>query len=61
MNTFGGSLSQGRLHGMGHIAEAALQVSGRAGARRVSDPGVVCVLDGSPMLRGGGLVLSGEP
>jgi acetyl-CoA acetyltransferase len=57
VNTFGGSLSQGRLHGMGHIAEAALQVMGRAGARQVSPADAVCVLDGSPMLRGGGLVL----
>jgi acetyl-CoA acetyltransferase len=58
VNTFGGSLSQGRLHGMGHIAEAALQVSGRAGQRQVSDAGAVCVFDGSPMYRGGGLVLT---
>ncbi len=57
VNTFGGSLSQGRLHGMGHIAEAALQVMGRAGARQVDHADAVCVFDGSPMLRGGGLVL----
>jgi acetyl-CoA acetyltransferase len=57
VNTFGGSLSQGRLHGMGHIAEAALQVMGRAAARQVQSADAVCVFDGSPMLRGGGLVL----
>ena len=57
VNTFGGSLSQGRLHGMGHIAEAALQVMGRGAARQVDPADAVCVFDGSPMLRGGGLVL----
>ena len=35
INTFGGSLSAGRLHGIWHIAEAAMQVSGRAGAHQV--------------------------
>jgi acetyl-CoA acetyltransferase len=61
VNTFGGSLSQGRLHGMGHVAEAVHQVRGSAGARQVRDPRAVLVLDGSPMLRGGGLVLTGTP
>ena len=57
VNTFGGSLSQGRLHGMGHIAEAALQVTGRAGPRQLRKAEAVCVFDGSPMLRGGGMVI----
>jgi acetyl-CoA acetyltransferase len=61
LNTFGGSLSQGRLHGMGHVAEAVEQLRGDAGPRQV--PGLaqrpaVLVLDGSPMLRGGGLVFT---
>jgi acetyl-CoA acetyltransferase len=34
-NTFGGSLGEGRLHGIGHLREAFLQVTGRAGARQV--------------------------
>ena len=58
VNTFGGSLSQGRLHGMGHIAEAVLQLSGRAGERQLGDPGAIAVFDGSPMLRGSGMVLT---
>src|SRR5262249_46070851 len=37
LNTFGGSLSQGRLHSFGHLAEGALQASGQAGARQVSN------------------------
>ena len=35
VNTFGGSLGEGRLHGMGHLREAAMQVMGRAGERQV--------------------------
>jgi acetyl-CoA acetyltransferase len=35
MNTFGGSLSEGRFHGMGHIMEAVLQLRGGAGQRQV--------------------------
>lgn len=61
VNTFGGSLSQGRLHGMGHAVEAVLQVSGRAGQRQVRVGSVVCVLAGSPMFRGSGLVVTSEP
>lgn len=61
VNTFGGSLSQGRLHGMGHTAEAVLQVTGRAGERQLDDVDAVSVFVGSPMLRGGGLILTREP
>ena len=35
LNTFGGSLGEGRLHGIGHLREAILQVSGRAGPRQL--------------------------
>lgn len=35
-NTFGGALGEGRLHGMGHVREAALQAMGRAGPRQVA-------------------------
>jgi acetyl-CoA acetyltransferase len=61
VNTFGGSLSQGRLHGMGHIAESVLQISRRAGVRQLADPGAVVVFDGSPMLRGSGMILTRNP
>lgn len=44
LNTFGGSLGEGRMHGMGHLREAYLQASGRAGARQVrSGPALVHV------------------
>jgi hypothetical protein len=61
VNTFGGSLSEGRLHGMGHIAEAVFQVTGRAGQRQIPGAAAVCAIDGSPMLRGSGLVVTREP
>jgi acetyl-CoA acetyltransferase len=61
LNTFGGSLSEGRLHGMGHLAEAALQVTGRAGARQVPDCHASCAIDGSPLLRGSGIVFTSTP
>ena len=57
----GGALSQGRLHGMGHAAEAVLQASGRAGARQVRDASAIAVFSGSPMYRGSGLVVTSEP
>ena len=61
MNTFGGSLSEGRLHGMGHLAEAALQVTGRAGERQIDGAEAVCAIDGSPLLRGSGMVFTSKP
>jgi acetyl-CoA acetyltransferase len=61
LNTFGGSLSEGRMHGMGHIAEAVRQVTGRAEKRQLKDAEAVCAIDGSPMLRGSGLVVTRSP
>ena len=61
VNTFGGSLSEGRLHGMGHLAEAALQVMGRAGPRQIAGCHASCAIDGSPLLRGSGVVFTSEP
>ena len=60
-NTFGGALSQGRLHGMGHLAEAVLQVSDRAGPRQIPGAEAVAVFDGSPMLRGSAVVITRNP
>lgn len=37
VNTGGGSHSGGRLHGLNHVAEAVLQLSGRAGVRQIPD------------------------
>jgi hypothetical protein len=46
---------------MGHIAEAVFQVTGRAEKRQIPDAAAVCAIDGSPMLRGSGLVVTKEP
>jgi hypothetical protein len=46
---------------MGHLAEAALQVTGRAGERQVPGAAAVCAIDGSPLLRGSGAVFTAEP
>ena len=61
VNTFGGSLSEGRMHGMGHAAEAVLQVSGRGGERQIKQPDAICVFSGSPMYRGTGIVVTRYP
>jgi acetyl-CoA acetyltransferase len=37
LNTFGGALGEGRLHGIGHVREAAIQAMGRGGPRQVPD------------------------
>jgi acetyl-CoA acetyltransferase len=61
VNTFGGSLSEGRMHGMGHIAEAVRQVTDRAERRQIPGASAVCAIDGSPMLRGSGIIVTRQP
>lgn len=46
LNTSGGQLSMGRLHGYGHTYEACLQLFGRAGERQVRDAKVCAVANG---------------
>jgi acetyl-CoA acetyltransferase len=43
INTAGGQLSGGRLHGFGHLHEACLQVRGEAGDRQVDDVALAAV------------------
>ncbi len=61
VNTFGGSLSEGRLHGMGHLAEAVRQVTDRADKRQIKDANTAIAIDGSPLLRGSGMIFTREP
>jgi hypothetical protein len=49
------------MHGMGHIAEAVRQVTGRAERRQLAKAEAVCAIDGSPMLRGSGIVVTKSP
>jgi hypothetical protein len=58
LNTGGGQLSAGRLHGYGHLHEACLQLRGEAGERQLSsDPEVALVAAGGGPL-GGAILLT---
>lgn len=52
LNTHGGQLSAGRLHGFGFIHEACLQLRGEAGARQVADAQVAAVANGGGPIAG---------
>lgn len=56
LNTNGGQLSEGRMHGFGHVYEACLQLRGVAGARQVADVNVSAVGNGGGSL-GGAMLL----
>lgn len=60
INTFGGSLGEGRLHGVGHVREAAVQIMGKAGDRQVPDMRYSLVQTGVPE-SSWTLVLSADP
>jgi acetyl-CoA acetyltransferase len=58
LNTGGGQLSAGRLHGFGHLHEVCLQLRREAGERQVpNDPSVGLVAAGGGDL-GGALLLT---
>jgi acetyl-CoA acetyltransferase len=56
-NTHGGLLSEGYLHGMNTVCEAALQVQGRCGPRQVADNRVAAVTSGA-LMDGSSLILT---
>lgn len=60
VNTHGGSLSEGRLHGGGHIFEALQQLRGAAGDRQVADLEHVLVTTGYPTSIGYAMVLAAQ-
>jgi acetyl-CoA acetyltransferase len=58
LNTSGGALGMGRLHGTPQVIEAVLQIQGRAGSRQIPNPEVALVQTGGAVLHCGALVLS---
>ena len=61
LNTFGGSLGTGRIHGLWHIIEGALQASGRAGSRQVKNANVSFVGASAPIVTGTTFIFVGDP
>jgi acetyl-CoA acetyltransferase len=60
LNTSGGNLGAGRMHGVPHLMDGALQVMGRSGARQVPGAELSLVVVGPPKMAGG-IVFSSHP
>jgi acetyl-CoA acetyltransferase len=59
VNTHGGLLSEGYVHGMNSVAEAVLQIQGRGGARQAAKHEVGVVTSGA-LVNGSALVLTAD-
>lgn len=59
VNTHGGLLCEGYLHGMNTVAEAVLQIQGRGGERQVPSAGR-CVVTSAALQDGSALVLAAD-
>lgn len=60
LNTSGGNLGSGRMHGVPHIMESILQVTGRAGERQVKGVDMALAAVG-PIFESAALILSPHP
>jgi acetyl-CoA acetyltransferase len=59
VNTHGGLLCEGYLHGMNTVAEAVLQIQGRGGQRQVPRNDL-CLVTSGAMMDGSALILRGD-
>jgi acetyl-CoA acetyltransferase len=59
LNTSGGSLGAGRMHGVPHLMDSVLQVTGRAGPRQIADARLALVVLGQQSA-GTALLLSAD-
>jgi acetyl-CoA acetyltransferase len=60
LNTSGGSLGMGRLHGPPQVIESVLQLQGRAGARQVPNPRITLAQTGSTFAAAGAMILTND-
>lgn len=58
LNTGGGALGMGRLHGSPQVIEAVLQIQRRAGPRQIANPQVALVETGDPLRMCAAMVLT---
>ena len=61
VNTNGGSLGMGRIHGGAQVVEGVRQIQGLCGERQVRNARLVLVGSGNPASSHGSMVLSNEP
>ncbi|HXA31379.1 MAG TPA: hypothetical protein VNV87_03890 [Acidimicrobiales bacterium] len=59
VNTHGGLLSEGYLHGMNTVAEAVMQIQGRGGSRQVPQHDA-CLVSSGALMDGSGLILTSD-
>jgi acetyl-CoA acetyltransferase len=59
VNTHGGLLAEGYLHGMNTVCEAVLQVQGRGGGRQVARHDV-CVVTSGALMDGSAMILTAD-
>lgn len=58
LNTSGGSLGMGRIHGPAQVIESVRQIQGRCGPRQIAKADVILATTGQPHFSLGGLILS---